>query len=238
MRFRSVLLNAVRMIAVVLALCPVIVLAGPVADFERALRDAYVDYRAALFQSNTSNVPATRQALNAFATKWAGLAKTYAAPPPHYADDPQWTTTLATVATLLKEADGEVEKGRLPQAHEVLEKVRDQIGGLHLRNGIVGFSDRMNTFHEYMEHVLQAKVEPGALDELREQVAVLVYLAAELRKYPAPEVQAADYAPTLQGMIDAVTALQQAVRGGQPEAIKAAMSKVKPAYARMFMKFG
>lgn len=238
MQFRSVLLNAVRMTAVVLALCPMIALAGPVAEFERALRDAYGDYRAALAQSNAGNAQATRQALTAFSTKWAGLAKAYALPPPHYADDPQWAATLANVTVLIKDADGEAGKGRLPEAHVVLEKVRDQIGGLHLRNGIVGFSDRMNTFHEHMEHVLQAKAEPGALDELHEQVAVLVYLAADLKKYPAPEAQTADYAPTLQGMIDAVTALQQAVRSGQLEAIKPAMSKVKPAYARMFMKFG
>lgn len=230
--------RALALAIAVLVFYPAIVFAGPVVDFERALREAYGDYRAALFHSNTGNVQATRQALTAFSAKWQGLSTTYAAAPPHYADDPQWTATLANVTALLKEADTAAEKGQLPQAHEVLEKVRDRIGDLHLRNGFVGFSDRMNAFHEHMEHVLQVKVEPGALDDLREQVAVLVYLAAELKKFPAPEATTADYAPTLQAMIDAVTALQQAARAGNVDAIKAAAGKVKPAYARMFMKFG
>lgn len=216
--------------------------AGPVADFERVLRDAYGDYRAALFQTNANNVPATRQTLKAFAEKWAAIAKAYETkPPPQYEDDKKWPSTLANVAALLKEADAEAQQERLAKSHEVLEKIRDEIGDLHQRNGVVGFSDRMNAFHAHMEHVLEGKFDnfsAGGLNELREQVAVLDYLAAELKRNPAPEVQAPDYGSTLQALVDSIGALQQAARAGDATAAKAAMGKIKPAYARMFLKFG
>jgi hypothetical protein len=216
--------------------------AGPVADFERALREAYGDYRAALFQTNAKNAPATLQTLKAFSEKWAAIAKTYGAvPPPQYADDGKWPSTLASVAALLKEADGEARQDRLAKAHDVLEKIRDEIEDLHRRNGVVGFSDRMNAFHAYMEHVLEGKFDnysAGGLVELREQVAVLDYLAGEIRKNPAPEAQAPDYGPAFQALADSVSALQQAARAGDAAAAKAAMAKIKPAYSKMFLKFG
>jgi hypothetical protein len=215
--------------------------AGPVADFEQALRAAYADYRAALFHSNTKNAEGTAKAIAAFETKWSALSFKYASPPPQYSDDPKWSETLAKVKFTLNHAEVVATKGDLLEAHEMLEEIRDVIGDLHARNGIVGFSDRMNAFHTSMEHMLQDKFDGFSAEgfaALREQVAVLAYLAGELVRFPAPEAADPDYGPTLKALQKAVADIQAAARANDGTAAKAALAKVKPAYAKLFLKFG
>eukprot|EP01035_Chromulina_nebulosa_P066902 gene66902-91617_t len=50
---------------------PIVALAAsPFTNFETGLRDAYGQYRAALFQSNTGNSDATTKAMQALSEKW------------------------------------------------------------------------------------------------------------------------------------------------------------------------
>lgn len=233
--FKSRAIGATFALLAVLAL-PAAAEAGPVADSERALRNAYADYRTALFQTNAKNAEATRRALDGFSVKWTALSRVPA--PPQYADDPDWTAMLARVAAFIKQAEDEVRKDRLAEAHDVLEKIRDEIGNLRLRNGLFSFSDRMNAFHEEMEHLLETRVDAATMGELRERAAVLAYLADQIGKYPAPEANAPDYAATLQALTNAVDALVQAVRTGNADMVRAAFANLKPAYSRMFIKFG
>jgi hypothetical protein len=214
--------------------------AGPVAEFETALRTAYADYRAALFHSNSKNAEGTAKSIAAFETKWSALSVKYASPPPQYADDPRWSETLAKVKFVLDHAEAVAAKD-LPEAHEMLEEIRDIIGDLHARNGIVGFSDRMNAFHFAMEHMLQEKFDgfsPSGFGALREQAAVLAYLANELDRFPPPEAGEADYVPTLKALQQAVADIQTAARASDVAAAKAALAKIKPAYAKLFLKYG
>lgn len=215
--------------------------AGPMADFEKALRAAYADYRAALFHSNTKNAEGTAKAIVAFEMKWSALSLKYASPPPQYADDPKWSETLAKVKFILDHTEVVATKGDLLEAHEMLEEIRDVIGDLHARNGIVGFSDRMNAFHTEMEHMLQDKFDgfsAAGFAALREQVAVLAYLAGELVRFPAPEAADPDYGHTLKALQKAVADIQAAARANDVTTAKAALAKIKPAYARLFLKFG
>jgi hypothetical protein len=159
-------------------------LAGPFADFERELASAYGPYKAALFQTNQKDKSGTEKSLAAFEAQWGQLMKAYrASPPPQYSDDAAWPQTIAAVEKLIAAAKAETEKGDLAKAHDVLEGVRDQLGSLRLRNGVVVFSDRVDAFHEHMEHVLGAKYAgaDGAAT-LREDSAVLVHLAGLLEK--------------------------------------------------------
>jgi hypothetical protein len=142
------------------------------------------------------------------------------------------------VKFVLDHAEVVVDKGELPEAHEMLEEIRDVIGGLHARNGIVGFSDRMNAFHTAMEHMLQEKFDASGFGTLREQAAVLAYLAGELDKFPPPEVAEPDYAPMLKALQQAVADMQAAARTNDVAGARAALTKIKPAYAKLFLKFG
>ena len=217
-------------------------LAGPVAEFESALRSAYADYRAALFHTNSKNTEASVKAIAAFDEKWSALSTKYSSPPPQYADDPKWSETLAKVKFIVDHAEVVAAQGNLADAHEMLEEVRDVIDALHLRNGIIGFSERMNAFHVEMEHVLTRKYEgftSAGLGALREDMAVLAYLTAELKKFPPAEAAGnAEFANGLQAVIDSVAAVQSAARASDPARVKEALAKVKPAYSKLFLKFG
>ncbi len=215
--------------------------AGPFADFERALAAAYTPYKAALFQTNQKDKAGTEKSLAAFEAQWGQLMKTYrSAPPPQYADDAGWSATVAAVEKLIASAKAETAKGDLAKAHDVLEGVRDQLGSLRLRNGVVVFSDRVDAFHEHMEHVLVGKyVGVEGVATLREDAAVLVHLATLVEKNaPAGFKGEAAFNEGLSAMVGAAKALLAAARSGDGEAIGKAMKGLKPAYAKFFVKYG
>ena len=215
--------------------------AGPVADFETAMRGAYADYRVALFQTNTNKPEAASQAIAAFQQKWSALSAANSAAPPHYADDPAYAATLAKVATITDRAAAEVAAGKLPEAHATLEAIRFEIGGLHERNGIVGFSDRMNAYHAKMEDVFAkdySGFDAAGLATLGEDTAVLAYLAADISAHPPAEAADPAYGKLLDSMTDSVTALTNAARAGDAAAAKAALGNLKVPYSKLFLKFG
>ena len=223
-------------------LVPLGAFAGPFADFEGQLRQAYATYRAALFQTNTGEAEGAARALAGLAQKWDGLNAEWAAsPPPQYADDPGFAETLAAVGTTVTAAADQVAAGDLPGAHESLEAVRDALGDMHLRNGIVSFSDRMNAYHARMEHVLltdYAAMGEAALGPLREEAAVLAYLVDEIEAHPAPEANDPDYAPRIAALRQSVQALQDAARAQDLEAALAAVRGLKRPFSQLFVKFG
>ena len=104
-----------------LALVSSAVLAGPMQDFERSLRAAYGDYRAALFLTNSGQAEKAAKRLEMFQGKWAKIAKAVDSPPPQYAEDPLFAETLTSVATIAQDAAASVEQGKLEPAHEKLE---------------------------------------------------------------------------------------------------------------------
>lgn len=216
-------------------------LAGPVSNFETALRGAYADYRAALFQTNVNKPEAATDALAAFRQKWSALIAANPEAPPQYADDPAYAATLAKVSAIADAATAEVASGKLPQAHDTLEAIRDEIGGLHVRNGIVGVSDRMNAYHVRMEAVLTADYggfDAAGLRRLGEDAAVLAYLAADIAAHPPAEAIDPAWQSLLAGMVDSVTGLSTAAHGGDPAAAKAALGHIKAPYSKLFLKFG
>ncbi|MGC9371594.1 MAG: hypothetical protein ACP5DX_18845, partial [Paracoccaceae bacterium] len=182
------------------------------------------------------------KALAGLARKWDGLSADWAtSPPPQYADDPAYAETLARVETTIAAAADQVAAGDLPGAHETLEAVRDALGELHLRNGIVTFSDRMNAYHARMEHVLMtdyAAMGEAALGLLREEAAVLAYLADDIAAHPAPEADDPDFSPRLAALRKSVQALQEATRAGDLEAALAAARGLKKPFSQFFVKFG
>ena len=215
--------------------------AGPVSDFETAMRGAYADYRGALFQTNANKPDAAAKAVAAFQQKWAALSAANTAAPPHYADDPAYTETLAKVAAIADTAATEVAAGKLTEAHETLEAIRFAVGALHERNGIVGFSDRMNAYHAKMEEVLTRNYggfDAAGLGSLREDAAVLGYLAADIKAHPPAEAADPAYGKLLDGMMDSVARLGAAAKSGDAAAAKAALGGLKVPYSKLFLKFG
>lgn len=228
--------------ALALCLSSVAAFAGPFADFESDLRDAYGAYRAALFQSNAGNAAATTEAMAAFSSKWDALSATWGTEaPPQYADDARFGETLSAVASIADSAAAQVAGGDLAAAHLTLEEVREAIGALHDRNGIVTFSDRMNAYHAKMEEVLA--LDPAALtaDDMPMVVgeaAVLAYLANDIAAHPAPEAEDEAYAPLLAAFLSSVGTFDAAARTGDVETVRAAIGGLKVPYSKLFAKFG
>jgi hypothetical protein len=211
--------------------------AGPFVDAEAQMRLAYADYRAALFQTNQKDKAATQSALSAFQTKWMALSRAWkAASPPQYADDPKLSETLDAVERIATEAAAAAEQGELAKSHDILEAIRDQLGALRARNGVITFSDRMNAYHAAMEHAADmAQMTPA---DALEHAAVLAYLARDIATNRPPGIEAAAFDAALKALETSVSAFQSAARSGDKAAIDAARKGLKPPYSRMFLRFG
>ncbi|MCB1377102.1 MAG: hypothetical protein KDK89_01845 [Alphaproteobacteria bacterium] len=217
--------------------------AGPFADFEGSLRVAYGNYRAALFMTNMGKAGEAEKALTDFAGRWATIESAWAAtPPPQYADELSWKATLEQVKATAQAAADEVKSGDLAKAHSTLEAIRDQIGDLHTRNGIMTFSDRMNAYHEVMEEALGLDLSKGDaanLDLVHEKAAVLDHLARAALAHPPADGRGNGEFDTLSAAFAASVAnLLDAVRSRDPAKIKPALGKLKPLYSKLFLKFG
>jgi hypothetical protein len=218
-------------------------LSSPVAQFENQFHEMYGAYRIALFRTNTGTQQESEKALADFASQWNTLRSEYTqAPPPQYADDPLWSDTLAAVGESLDAATDAVSNADLVRAHESLEAIRDEIGALHARNNIETFSDRMNAYHAEMEDVLAVDLsvmDTSAAQELLERAAVLSYLAKEITGRPPPEAaDSTDYAALVTAFDKSASDFLSAARQGNQAEIKAARSKLKAPYSKLFLKFG
>lgn len=208
-------------------------IAGPFSDFEAKLRTAYGDYRVALFATNAGDASKAAAALAKFGTEWAQLAGQPA--PPQYEDDSQFSETMRVVGDLARAANDEVGAGALPKAHETLEKVRDAIGDMHLRAGLYTVSDRMNAYHRQMEKVIGNK----AIDARTagEDAAVLSFLIDDVIAHPPMPADPAFQALAADAKAS-VDKLRSAAEAGDMAAVKAAIAGLKPAYSKLFLKFG
>ena len=73
----------------------------------------------------------------------------------------------------------------------------------------------------------------------RLQVATVLHRFIEDQVLPGTGVDAAAFDPLFKAMEGSVTALRAAIKGGgDAAAIDAARKAIKPAYSRMFLKFG
>lgn len=212
--------------------------------FTDAAQAAYVPYRAALFRTNSKAQAESEQAVAATRAQFAALAQRYAAAPPvPYDRDPEFAATLKKIDAVLAQAEAEVRDKQLAKGHETLEQVRDLLGELRRRNGVVVYSDHMNAYHQVMEHLLEVAPkllgQPGGMLTLAGEVGALDYLARRL-KHEAPPALAreAEFAPLVDAVQGSVKNLRDAVQRQDEAAARDALGKLKSPYSRLFLKFG
>jgi soluble cytochrome b562 len=226
--------------ACLLALAP----AAWAADaFTDAMQAAYAPYRAALFRTNSGDAAASRQTLEQARQAWAGVVRQFPRAPVPYDRDPSFSNALADVAAVYDKAMAEVEAGKLPQAHDSLEGVRDILAQLRERNQVVVYSDHMNAYHEVMEHALA--IDKATLDQpegrlaAMAQAGVLEHLAEQLR-HKAPEGLKAqtEFGELLDALQTSVKRYKDALMHQDGAAAKDALGKLKAPYSKLFLKFG
>ena len=214
------------------------VYAAAFADFENALRDANGDYTSTLFMTNTVKAEESAKAMTYLTTKWTAIDKTWGAnPPPQNADDPKWHEALREVSVEFSKATEEIAGSKFAEAHQILERVRELMGELHHRNGIDTFSDRMNSYHAIMEKVIgSAGAKPLTI---LEKSAVLKYLAEQAFAQPPADTSVSlEYGELAKAMNTSVDPVLEPARAGDAEKIKTAIDGLKPANAKLFVKFG
>jgi len=209
-----------------------------------AMQAAYVPYRTALFKTNAKAQADSEQAVADARAQFRALGSRFAdKPPAPYDRDAEFAATLKKVDQVLAKADTEIKADNLAKGHETLEEVRDLLGELRRRNGVVVFSDHMNAYHEEMEHVFDdgaaTLAKPGGMLALAGQAAVLDYLAKRLRsEAPAALVKNAEFTSLVDAVQASVNALRAAIARQDEAAVREAIGKIKSPYSRLFIKFG
>ncbi|WP_088280782.1 hypothetical protein [Ideonella sp. A 288] len=210
-----------------------------------AIQVAYAPYRAALSRTNGKSVPEARQAVLQAQSAWQDLVQRLGGQPvvAPYDRDAAFRATLAQVSKVYEQAAAEVGDGQLPAAHATLEAVREQLADLRRRNQVVVFSDHMNAFHAEMEHLLadgpKALAEPQGLPRLVARVGALDHLAGRLRQEaPSALKSQPEFDALLQALEGSMGQLKTAALAMDAAALRDAMGKVKPAYSKLFIRFG
>jgi hypothetical protein len=209
-----------------------------------ALQEAYAPYRVALFRTSGKSQDEAQQAVAQAQMAWRSMAERLGAKPAApYDRDAEFAARLAQVNALYERAAAAVRANRLAEAHEELESVRELLADLRRRNGVVVFSDHMNAYHAEMERLLVEA--PKALDGpsgtllAMSQVGALDYLAHQLRlQAPAPLQRNAEFEGLLKDVEASVQTVKAALLRQDAAAVRDALGKLKPAYSRLFVRFG
>lgn len=214
-------------------------------QFQRDVSDAYGPYRTALFQTSQKDQAKSLDAMRQFQQRWNDIVLRYAdAAPGPYDGDPQWKSTLQDVTRIAAQSLQEIEAGQFAKSHATMEAIRDALGDLRQRNGVVVYSDHINAYHEEMEALVESPLSPQSLDPptmltIRERLAVLEFLAGRLRSQ-APKAYAAneEFKKLVDGVFASLEGLRRALDANAPDQIVKAVKALKPAYARLFVRFG
>jgi len=214
-------------------------------QFNSDVEQAYAAYRKALFQTNKKDAEKSGKANEMFIEQWSSIKEIYRTQPPEaFSTDPAWATTLSSIEEIAQKSSVQIEDGQLAEAHETLEAIRDELTDLRKRNSVVVFSDHINNYHEVMEGLLVGGYTPdnineAAVNEIRGQLAVLNYLAEEIKEN-APEKYRKNetYMKLQKDLFASLDELTQAVEGNDPKVISKAINMLKPAYAKLFVNFG
>jgi hypothetical protein len=205
-------------------------IASDFTSFEAAMRIAYGDYRTALFMTNMGKASESAKAISKFSAEWTALKDRPA--PPQYADDAHYGETMSAIVTIASTAGEKITAGALPEAHEALEGIRDEIGDMHIRTGLFGISDRMNAYHARMEEVIgKPDMSP---EEAHQEAAVLDYLLSDIATHPPAEADDS-FAALVASVQDSIAKLESA---GDAAAVRSAIDGLKAPYSKLFLKFG
>jgi hypothetical protein len=214
-------------------------------QFQQDVNKAYASYRMSLFQTNKKNQAKSLESALNFQQQWQAITEKYGeAPPDVYANDPEWRATLFNISDINALGIQEILVGNLSDAHETLEAIRDELGALRQRNQVNTFSDHVNNYHEAMESLLLLGLKPNDIDNnslltIREELAVLEYLAEKMKgNAPVEYLQNEGFKQAINGVFNSLKNLRKAVNEKNPDNILKAIKKLKPAYAKVFIKFG
>ncbi len=215
-------------------------------DFLAAKQDAYRYYRSAWFYLRTGNLDLAALELSGFVQGWDQVRSRFGeAPPGPFADDPLWRDDLAEIAghaaagmAALEVVDQEVARAALAAIPAILADMR-------ARNGVVTFSDAVDSLTRAMEDLWRYRDETADFDdpairaELSEGTERLRAAFARLRDEAPDEVAFDDRFLRLVGDSDAaVNRLEEAVAARDQTALVNALRELRSFERLLWLNFG
>lgn len=218
---------------------------NPFVQFNADVETAYAAYRKALFQTNRNDAEKSAEANDSFIRQWQQIRQAYGSNPPQiFSSDLKWEATLSAVEEIARNSADQITQGKLAEAHDTLEAIRDELTELRKRNSVIVFSDHINNYHSVMEALLTGgftpdRIDDRALSEIQGQLAVLNYLAVAIRENaPAAYQGNQQYQQLEKELFESLAALAKAVESRDPASISKSINMLKPAYAKLFVNFG
>ena len=136
-------------------------------------------------------------------------------------------------------------KAMLPKPTTFSKPSVIELDGLRDRNGIRVFSSYINALSPRDGTSLQTEESnkeswnPKLASDIREQTGILAYLAKDIAAHvPAAHQDKPDFKALLDELHLSIDRLRVALDGNDPMAVGKAIKGLKPAYAKMFLKFG
>lgn len=239
-----------RIQTVLIALAAIVLTGFAETDIRQDMVKLDKVYIAALALTSQGKTAESRKAVDALHESWRGFRGR------HYnanSRDAQWKPDFDRVNGMVDEAAGIVASDRkVTDAHAALEHVREVLMKLRQRNRIDYFIDGLTAFHEPMEAIVLAAKDKGgdSLDEadIARIRKMLPQAEQAWQRVAAAKLDANDYMLTPAQADDArklmtlenasLSALKDAVAGGDKARIAQTAVAIKPNFAKLFMIFG
>ena len=203
-------------------------------------------YIPALALTNQGKPEPSRKAIQRLKAQLPKLSETAAS------EEAATQGLLEGMTEVVKEAERLAASGKLQEAHEALEPIREQLAERRRQLGVTYPLDVLSDYHAVMEAIVKpaTKAEASQIDRgLRSEIAEL---AAEASKvWAVAEQTSFDLAepptgwPTHEATQEnttavraSITRLNQALRDGDNQALLLAARGLKPVFAKLYMSFG
>ncbi len=220
--------------------------ADATAEFLEASAEAYAPYRGAMSYLKTGNAGLAALALDAMAARWEGLNHRFRnQPPAAFAQDPAWRASLDKITGRIETARAKIEAGDAAGAAATLAPIRAALGDLRRRNGIVTFSDRIDTFSAAMDILWVYRrnppdmADPQALAALAEQARALRQALEDVASGPPTKIASdPQFQRLIEGAFGSIETIDRAIETRNPALLIGALREIRSSERLLWMNFG
>jgi len=226
---------------------PVLRAAEP-GPFVAAVSAAYPQFKMAWFYCRTGNGMLAGEELDAFNAAWRAIrARFGSSPPGPFARDLKWKVSLDAITDALNEAGALIHADDTPHARDLLVSVRDELGALRRRNGVVIFSDHVDAYGAIVDRAVALRSLKREVTTLSDSdIAAFAALAGELRaavenlRARAPEALKNDsgFAGSIDGNLASIGKLERGIRTRHAKAIFGSVVAVRADFILLFTRYG
>jgi len=217
---------------------------GP--DFRAAQTAAYAHYREAAFYTRTENIPVAALALDEFVSKWSALVHRYADdPPPAYAGDARWKSTLQGILERAQTGLDALDAGEPEAAADAIGPIREMLGDLRHRNKVVSYSDNVDALTAAMDVLARYRKDvrdlndPATVEMIGKQADIVEALFEKCRDDAGPEIaDDQEFKRLISGASDSMAKLRKSLKTGDLRLFRIGSGELRSYERIMFLRFG